>query len=94
VDETSAAVRITGVVQGVGYRAWTQQTARHLGVRGWVRNEPDRSVAGVFVGPRDAVESLVERCEQGPPFARVSEVQSSYEAPRDDESFDDFVIAT
>ena len=94
MEETRAEVRVTGVVQGVGYRAWTQQTARHLGVRGHVRNQPDRSVTGVFVGARDAVQSLVERCRQGPPFARVSDVEVTYEDPRDDESFDDFVITT
>jgi len=37
-------VRITGLVQGVGYRAWTEQAARQRKLSGWVRNRRDGSV--------------------------------------------------
>lgn len=89
---TRAEVRITGIVQGVTYRAWTQRTARELGVVGWVRNEPDRSVAGLFVGPADAVQTLIERCHDGPTHARVDEVAVQTGPPRDDEDFTDLQI--
>ena len=41
------------MVQGVSFRAYAQQQAHGLGVAGWVRNEPDGSVAGHFEGRRD-----------------------------------------
>ncbi len=93
MDDIRAEVRITGVVQGVGYRAWTRNTARDLGVRGWVRNEPDGSVAAVFVGPRHAVEELLARCDDGPLPAQVDEVTATIGAPRDDEAFASLRIA-
>lgn len=74
-------VRITGRVQGVSYRFYTQQRARDLGVTGWVRNEPDGSVAGHFEGPAGAVDALVAWCHDGPPAARVDGVVVSDGAP-------------
>jgi acylphosphatase len=67
-------VRITGRVQGVSFRYWTQQRARDLGVAGWVRNEPDGTVAGHFEGAPDAVDALVAWCHDGPPAAHVDRV--------------------
>jgi acylphosphatase len=67
-------VRITGRVQGVSFRYWTQQQARELGVTGWVRNEPDGSVTGHFEGAAGAVDGLVAWCADGPTAARVDSV--------------------
>ena len=63
--------RISGRVQGVWYRAWTQKeaTARHL--RGWVRNRNDGSVEVVFAGERAQVERMIDACRQGPTAAQV-----------------------
>lgn len=76
-DETlvRATVTISGRVQGVYFRASTKATADNLGITGWVRNLPDGSVKAVFEGPRDAVESIVSWCHQGPPKARVRHVK-------------------
>lgn len=65
---------ITGRVQGVFYRAWTEKQARGLGLSGWVRNRPDGSVEAVFHGPEDAVNEMLRRCHEGPPAARVEQV--------------------
>lgn len=67
-------VRITGMVQGVSFRAFTRQQARGLGVNGWVRNQPDGSVAGHFEGPADAVDALVAWCRGGPAHAEVEAI--------------------
>ena len=68
-------VRVTGRVQGVFYRAWTGQTARALGLAGWVRNHRDGSVEAVFSGSVEAVAAMIEKCRQGPPAARVEKVE-------------------
>jgi acylphosphatase len=65
---------ITGRVQGVFFRAETQQAARRFGVTGWVRNRPDGSVEAVFEGDPEAVENTVNWCRQGPPHSRVEAV--------------------
>jgi acylphosphatase len=70
----ASQVRITGRVQGVGFRDWTAREARLLGLSGWVRNEPDGSVAALLVGPDDAVAAMLERLWKGPRLAAVSDV--------------------
>jgi acylphosphatase len=70
----AARLRITGRVQGVGYRAWAMRQAEAFGLRGWVRNRSDGSVEALLIGPPDAVERMLEACRQGPPGARVSDV--------------------
>jgi acylphosphatase len=70
-------LRITGRVQGVGYRAWAVETARRLGLRGWVRNRADRSVEALVSGNEDAVAAMIEACRDGPFAARVAEVAVS-----------------
>lgn len=68
-------LRITGHVQGVGYRLTMGEVARSLGVDGWVRNRRDGSVEAVLRGPPDRVEQLVAWSHQGPPGARVLQVE-------------------
>jgi len=75
-DQRILGARISGRVQGVGFRAWTQGQARKLGLAGWVRNEPDGTVAAVFAGPPAAVAAMVEYLWQGPPDASVSAVET------------------
>ena len=67
-------VTVTGQVQGVFFRAETRREADRLGVAGWVRNEPDGSVAAHFEGEPDAVDAMVDWCRQGPSRARVERV--------------------
>ena len=76
-----ASVRVTGLVQGVFFRAEMRARATSLGVAGWARNEPDGSVAAVFEGPRERVESMVEWCRRGPGGARVEAVDVTWEEP-------------
>ena len=71
---TAVDVVVRGRVQGVGFRFHAVERAEALGVTGWVRNEPDGSVACHLEGPSDAVGSLVDWCRQGPHHAQVETV--------------------
>lgn len=67
-------VLIEGRVQGVYYRAWTEQNARDLGLSGWVRNTRGGAVEATFSGDPAAVEAMLRRCEDGPRDAVVTNV--------------------
>lgn len=71
----AVTVRVTGRVQGVGFRWHTVGHARELGVVGWVRNEPDGSVVIHVEGPHEAVSAMIDRLCVGPPAARVDKVE-------------------
>lgn len=66
---------ITGVVQGVGYRAAFEAQARALTLAGWVRNRLDGSVEAVVCGDPQAVEEIIEWAHRGPLNARVRHVK-------------------
>jgi acylphosphatase len=70
----SVGVRITGRVQGVGYRAWAEQAARARGLAGWVRNRRDGSVEAVIAGPDHRIDDLLAYFWQGPSACRVDRV--------------------
>jgi acylphosphatase len=72
--EPARRVRVTGRVQGVFFRAWTQQQAHELGVSGWIRNADDGSVEAQLEGDEAAVKALIQRMHEGPPSARVDGV--------------------
>jgi acylphosphatase len=72
--DKTVRLRITGEVQGVGYRIWATRIAGSLGLRGWVRNRIDGSVEVLATGPPDAVATMVEACRRGPSAGRVSRV--------------------
>jgi acylphosphatase len=67
-------VVVRGRVQGVGYRAWTEDTAILNGLDGWVRNRRDGTVEAVFAGSAEAVDGMIEACRRGPDSARVDAV--------------------
>lgn len=75
-------IRVHGRVQGVWFRAHTRDAGRRLGLAGWVRNEPDGSVAAVAEGPRIDCEALVAWCHEGSPLSRVERVDAEWEEPR------------
>ena len=83
----SVHVVITGHVQGVFYRKWTQERARQHGVGGWVRNREDGAVEGVFSGNPQAVDTLLAECRQGPPAARVADIAVEEAEPNSTRGF-------
>lgn len=75
---------VTGHVQHVWFRGWTQMTARALGLSGWVRNMPDGSVTGQAQAGdeseagRAALERFRQELTVGPPSARVDHLDAGY----------------
>lgn len=67
-------LRVTGRVQGVGFRWFVRQVARAHGVRGWVRNEPNGDVLTEFAGSAEAIQALEEAIARGPDGSRVDRV--------------------
>jgi acylphosphatase len=65
---------IRGKVQGVFYRATAKEIADALGVKGWIRNLPDRNVEIAATATEEALQKFTDWCRQGPPRARVDDV--------------------
>lgn len=80
----------SGRVQGVNFRYYTVQEATRLRLVGWVKNRRDGSVEVVAEGPRETLERLLEFLRTGPPAARVTGVQVTWNAPTGE--FSDFDI--
>ena len=80
-------LRITGVVQGVGYRASFERQAVALGLRGWVRNRRDGSVEAEVDGDAAAVDAIIKWAHKGPPASRVDKVAIEDAAPSADGAF-------
>jgi len=70
---------IEGRVQGVWFRDSTRREAVSLGLFGWVKNRPDRSVEVLAEEPENQVKKLVSWCHHGPPVARVGQVHEIQE---------------
>jgi acylphosphatase len=84
MKRAQARLIVAGRVQGVFYRHSTRQTARELGLSGWVKNLPDGSVEIFADGPESEVQKLIEWCHKGPANAVVNNV--SVEWQNDDKS--------
>lgn len=69
-----AHVFVEGKVQGVYFRDTTRKQAEEHAVEGWVRNLSDGRVEAVLQGDRDDVEAMIDFCHEGPPRARVEDV--------------------
>lgn len=65
---------ITGLVQGVGYRASFEAQARAMKLAGWVRNRIDGSVEAMVRGDAAALEKIVAWSRRGPAAARVRDI--------------------
>ena len=70
---------VYGGVQGVFFRANTEETASRLGVTGFVRNLPDGTVEVVAEGGKEKLEELLRWCSHGPPAASVSKIKHEWE---------------
>jgi len=72
-------VYISGLVQGVFFRAATRRAAAELDLTGWVRNMEDGRVEAVIEGEDESVDQMIAWCRKGPPASRVDDVKVSKE---------------
>ncbi|MBI3596717.1 MAG: acylphosphatase [Nitrospirae bacterium] len=86
----AAEILVSGRVQGVYYRAFTQEAALRLGLTGFCRNLPDGRVEVVAEGDREVIETLIDQLRIGPPRARVEDIQVNWKPA--EKSFKDFSI--
>ncbi|WP_423822623.1 acylphosphatase [Salinisphaera sp. SPP-AMP-43] len=75
--------RVSGRVQGVGFRAATSAAARDLSLAGWVRNRADGDVELIARGEASALDRLRDWLHHGPGMARVTEVEEQAAAESD-----------
>ncbi|HJU71119.1 MAG TPA: acylphosphatase [Paucimonas sp.] len=81
---------ITGIVQGVGYRASFEREARALRLSGWVRNRADGAVEALVAGDPAALDRIIAWARRGPSGARVDRVTVAETG--DDEATADFRV--
>ena len=82
-------VIICGNVQGIFFRKFIKDNAQRLGVKGFARNK-DGMVEAVFEGEDENVKELVSLCKQGPPGARIENMEIKDEEYKGE--FEDFKI--
>jgi len=74
-----AHVTVSGIVQGVYFRAHARDLARRLGVNGFIRNTDDGGVEAVFEGTIEGITKMLDFCRKGPPGSHVQHVDVSWE---------------
>lgn len=79
MNRVRAHVVVEGRVQGVFFRAYTQDEARRHKITGWVKNRYDGKVEAVFEGEENNVKALIDWTHTGPPYARVENVEVTWE---------------
>lgn len=82
-----AHIWVSGRVQGVFFRAYTEDEAVARGLAGWVRNARDGRVEAVFEGEKSAVDSMIQWCHRGSPASRVTGVEVRWEEVQGERSF-------
>ncbi|MBU6418871.1 MAG: acylphosphatase [Proteobacteria bacterium] len=68
---------IHGRVQGVGFRDWLSRLAQANGLSGWVRNLTDGRVEAVISGSEPALQTCLAACQEGPPWAEVTRIETT-----------------
>merc|ERR1719510_2217770 len=84
---------VFGRVQGVFFRKYTQQKAKSLGVRGWIRNTEKRTVQGEIEGTSDVLENMKNWLRnEGSPSSRIDQAVFHNEKEIKEYSFSSFSI--
>ena len=74
--DTATAFRISGKVQGVGFRYFVRTAAQHLGLTGWVKNNSDGSVVGLAEGEHGLIVSFLKELKVGNRWSQVEGVEN------------------
>ena len=81
-------IRVTGRVQGVGFRDYVRRLATGMGLAGFVRNDPDGSVTAEIEGEREAAQAFVASLRENPPrFARLEDIDVQDVTPTGESGF-------
>ena len=81
---------VSGRVQGVCYRAFVLHRANELNIKGYTKNLINRNVKVVAIGENSALNIFMNLLKEGPPMARVDDIQTSEIITGDE--FSDFSI--
>ena len=78
---TARRYLVSGKVQGVGFRFFTEDAARREGLTGFVRNLDDGRVEAVVVGEKESIARFERSLGVGPPLSRVTDISIEMEPP-------------
>ena len=73
-DYLTVNMKITGKVQGVGFRYFVLRQAQELGILGWVNNKPNGDVEAFAQGEKAELEQFIAKVKEGTTFSRVDNV--------------------
>ncbi|MDH3891468.1 MAG: acylphosphatase [candidate division Zixibacteria bacterium] len=78
MSSVAAELKISGVVQGVGYRYYCYRKAKEMGITGQVTNRSDGSVLVWAEGERSVIEALIAQLKSGPPASDVRDISIAW----------------
>ena len=77
-DTLTVNMKITGKVQGVGFRYFVLRQAQELGITGWVSNKSNGDVEAFAQGEKADLEQFIAKVKEGPSFSRIEDVSLNW----------------
>ena len=77
-DYLTVNMKITGKVQGVGFRYFVLRQAQKLSIKGWVSNNSNGNVEALAQGEKEGLDHFIAKVKQGPAFSRVEDVSLNW----------------
>lgn len=78
-ENARSRITVSGLVQGVFFRASAVEQAISLGLTGWVRNLANGDVEIAAEGEKEKIDKLIRWCHAGPSMARIDSVAVAWE---------------
>lgn len=85
-------LKVSGIVQGVGFRWYVERIAKKLGILGFVKNEIDGTVSVVAEGDLEKIKELIKYIKIGNGYSQVEEIKIKSQKPIENFSYDNFSI--